>query len=185
MTTADKLLFFILFIFFADKCYGNPLKYEINEDEIRITDCNISYEGSLIIPSNIGGKPVTSIGIEAFLFCKRITSIYIPESIVKIEHAAFSYCDNLIKFEVDRLNQYFSSENGVLFDKSKSTIIQYPAGKSGICTIPKTVVDISDRAFLLCWKLNKIIAKSLGGAQPLCAWIGCDVLTQTVDNDYV
>ena len=45
----------------------NPnLKYEIQGDAVTITGCDKKASGELIIPAIIEGKPVTSIGNEAF-----------------------------------------------------------------------------------------------------------------------
>ena len=49
-----------------------------------ITDCNEEAEGELVIPEEINGVKVTSIGDFAFNWCNRLTSITIPDSVTKI-----------------------------------------------------------------------------------------------------
>jgi len=48
---------------------------------------------------------------------------------------------------VDTNNPAFSSLNGVLFDKSQATLIQYPGGLGGSYTIPGSVTSIGVAAF--------------------------------------
>jgi hypothetical protein len=49
---------------------------------------------------------------------------------------------------VDNANTAYSSENGVLFNKSKTTLIQYPIGNTNTSyTIPNSVTAIGNNAF--------------------------------------
>jgi hypothetical protein len=57
---------------------------------------------------------------------------------------------------VDSLNPAYSSENGVLFDKSQTTLIQCPGGKAGSYTIPNSVNTIGDIAFDGCTSLTNV-----------------------------
>ncbi len=70
------------------------LKYEIDGDEVTITD----YAGSattLTIPATIEGKPVTTIGRYAFSRCTSLTAITIPNSVTAIDDGAFQDCTSL------------------------------------------------------------------------------------------
>ena len=60
------------------------LTYEIADGQVTITDCNEAAAGELIIPDEIEGLPVTSIGDRAFWGCYRLTSITIPDSVTSI-----------------------------------------------------------------------------------------------------
>jgi hypothetical protein len=54
-------------------------------------------------------------------------------------------------------NAAYSSENGVLFDKTKTTLIQYPARKSDVSyVIPNSVESIGERAFTYCESLTEV-----------------------------
>jgi hypothetical protein len=62
---------------------------------------------------------------------------------------------------VDTNNPAFSSVDGVLFDKSKTTLIQYPPAQTGTSyTIPNSVTTIGDGAFYNCNSPTSVIIGS-------------------------
>ena len=97
---------------------------------------------------------VTSIGNHAF-WCAGITSIEISKNVDSIGEKAFVPCRSLENIHVDSENKNYTSENGVLFNKEKTRLIQYPSKKlDNIYEIPETVVEIGEYAFYECDKLN-------------------------------
>ena len=100
---------------------------------------------------------VTSIGDSAFENCVSLTEIIIPDSVISIGNHTFYNCDNLTEINVLENNQYYSSINGVLFNKDKTVLIQYPEGKENSeYTIPNCVITIGDSAFESIYKLYEI-----------------------------
>ena len=79
---------------------------------------------------------VATIGAGAFSFCSRLTRVTIGNSVTSIGIGAFGL-SGLNEITVDALNSVYSSVEGVLFNKSQTTLIQYPGGKGGGYTIPK------------------------------------------------
>ena len=76
--------------------YGNLTYYEYT-DGIRITigGCGESATGDLVIPDKIDGFQVVSIEPGAFSGCSGLTSITIPDSVIKIGEGAFGDCSSL------------------------------------------------------------------------------------------
>ena len=138
----------VLLLFGAvNEVNGDPLKYEVVGDTVTIKDCKETASGAMAIPSIYEGKPVTSIGDWAFYGCTKLTSATIPDSVTGIGYAAFSKCGSLKSIDVGEGNTEYSSEDGVLFDKNKTVLIHFPAGKGGHYTIPDGVTSIGDHAF--------------------------------------
>lgn len=102
---------------------------------------------------------VTNIGDHAFMECDRITNVTIPDSVTRIGDNALLWCDSLTSITVDEKNQHFSNDKyGVLFNKNKSTLIQYPIGKTSTeYSIPNSVTCIGDYAFNDCDILTSVI----------------------------
>lgn len=103
------------------------------------------------------GENLESIGEEAFLSCSKLTEINIPSKVSSIGEAAFGDCGNLENFSVAQENSHYSSLEGVLFNKAKTLLIQYPAWKTDdsqnlirAYSIPETVNRIGRRAFAGC-----------------------------------
>ena len=114
--------------------------------------CPMTKSGTYSIPSN-----VTSIEAVAFKCCENLTSIIIPDSVTTIDDSAFYGCSNVSEFIVDSDNPSFSSEDGVLFDKGKETLLHCPAKKSGTYTVPNGIKSIGEYAFDSCESLTSII----------------------------
>ncbi len=100
---------------------------------------------------------ITYIGNGAFYWCVSLTSVTIPNSVTYIGSAAFNWCENLTSIMVNSDNANYSSQGGVLFNKDKTILIQYPAGKrETIYTIPASVISIGESAFDSCWYLTSV-----------------------------
>jgi len=99
---------------------------------------------------------VTNIGANAFLLCESLTSISIPSNVTNIGSSAFAYCSNLTSINVNSGNAAYSSENGVLYNKNKTTLIRCPEGKTGSYVIPNSVTIINTWAFDNCKGLTSI-----------------------------
>ena len=107
------------------------------------------------------GNSVTSIGKSAFIYCEKLTSISIPNSVTSIGDGAFRYCKGLTTISVGSGNTVYASENGVLFNKNKTTLLFYPEGKAAASyTIPNTVTTIVNNAFHRCLYLTSVTIPS-------------------------
>ncbi|MGC1391444.1 MAG: leucine-rich repeat protein [Bacteroidales bacterium] len=97
---------------------------------------------------------VITIDYDAFFDCNGMTSIYIPSSVTSIGNQAFSANSAMITVASD--NAYYSSYDGVLFDKDKYKLINCPISKSGSYYIPSSVKSIENGAFEACNQLTSI-----------------------------
>lgn len=134
----------------------------------RIGDC--AFDSCKKLQSVILTNGVTHIGSHAFALCDDITSIEIPESVIEIDSCPFLRSPKLQTINVSRNNPYFCSVNGVLFNKSKTALIQYPCGKQGKYEIPNGVLQIEDSAFNGCYGLNSVTVPSSVRCIKSCAF---------------
>ena len=110
------------------------------------------FTGKLIIPQG-----VASIGNGAFFVCRGFTGeLTIPNSVTTIGNNAFYGCDNLTSINVAEDNTNYSSIDGVLCNKEKTTLIKCPEGKAGTFTVPHSVTNIIENAFSSCRSLTSV-----------------------------
>ena len=99
---------------------------------------------------------VSYIGSVAFGDCYNLPNVTIPGSVTYIENQAFDGCFSLTAIQVDAQNSFYSSVDGVLFDKSQSTLIEFPNGQGGSYAVPGSVTSIGDFAFKTCIYLTNV-----------------------------
>ncbi|MBE6564533.1 MAG: hypothetical protein E7655_04605 [Ruminococcaceae bacterium] len=124
---------------------------------------------------------VTQIGKNAFSNCLALKTVALPAALTKIGANAFSTCLALTAFTLSEDNAVYAVEDGVLFDKDKTTLLHYPAGKTereytvpdGVktlvvnafrgashlktLTLPASLTDMDDGAFISTHSLEKIV----------------------------
>ena len=100
----------------------------------------------------------------------------IPNSVI-IGDEAMSYCSGLTSINVSTDNPNYSSLDGVLFNKSKTTLIQYPGGKQGGYTIPNSVTQIGSAAFGGCIGLTSVTIPNSVTSIEYRVFYGCSGLT--------
>ena len=141
-------------------------------------------KNNIVIPSTIDGYKVIGIENMAF-YSKELTgTITIPEGITTIGADAFginpglsgtltlpstltsidpsfirdiseSEHNSITRIEIASGNNYFSTQDGILYNKNKTKLIKCPPGKSVTdLTIPETVTEIGNEAFLYCTNLR-------------------------------
>ena len=123
--------------------------------EVRISKY-IGSDKKIIIPETIQGLPVTLIGSSTFKKNEKLEYIKLPASLESLSAKAFQHCSSLTYIDIDENNPYFTSENGILYNKDKTTLVAFPVGRSGYFAIPDSVVSIADSAFYTCQYLTRI-----------------------------
>jgi hypothetical protein len=112
---------------------------------------NCSNLVSIILPEGL-----TSIGMQAFAGAG-VVSFTIPSSVNDIGVGALSASSGNKEIKVDPNNAVYSSVDGVLYSKDKTTLIQYPAWKEGSTfVISSAITNIEDRAIVYGWNLTAI-----------------------------
>jgi len=149
---------------------------------------------SIILP-----KTINSIGMFAFLYCTGLTSVTMPAQLSYIDDDAFSGCSNLSSFtipssvtsigsyafegcqwiDVASNNPYFSSVDGVLFDKHQKELLQCSNSKTSY-VIPSTVDSLAWGAFGSCSKLTSITIPSTIKTIPAVTFTDCTALDSII-----
>lgn len=91
---------------------------------------------------------VTYIGNKLFSDCRKLKTVSIPASVKGINPGAFNNCIGLRSIRVAKENKHYCSQDGVLFNKNMTRLIQYPLHKEDEAyTTPATLEKIRARAF--------------------------------------
>ena len=96
------------------------------------------------------------IGANAFSYCTSLLSVSIPESVEVIDEDVWGDCSNMIDINVSPQNDNYYSINGVLYNKKKDTLIQYPNGRQEPYIVPDGVKIIQKFGFTGCKELTTI-----------------------------
>lgn len=135
--------------------------YKIQDGEAVIVGLYDVQSGiSVKIPEKIANIPVTKIGEGAFCGNTKIQSLMIPAGIREIGNGAMESMSSLNKITVDKDNQFYSSEGGVLFNKDKTELLLYPQDSyNRTYSTPDSVKVIAKRAFENC-KIGILVLNS-------------------------
>lgn len=84
--------------------------------------------------------------------------INLPASVSRIEDNVFTGCFALTDINVDNDNQMYSSKDGVLFNKNRSTLMRYPINKSlSEYVLPDEVSNLPARCFSNSKNLTNVV----------------------------
>jgi hypothetical protein len=136
-----------------------------------------AFENCESLTSVTMGNNVETIGDNAF-WNTGLISVTISNKVTKIGQDAFVGCGKLTAITVAANNPNYSSDNGIVYNKNKTSLIMYPAGKTASSfTIPNSVTSIVDGAFQYNRNLKSITipdgVKSIGES----AFSGCTGFT--------
>ncbi|WP_196801141.1 leucine-rich repeat protein [Prevotella sp. AGR2160] len=109
---------------------------------------------SINVPST-----VKTIDREAFRDCQALKEVHLSAQTTYVSPEAFKHCDKLTKITVDEDNPVYSSVMGMLFDKSKTTLLIFPPGQAqkDLVVLPPSVTAIGDYAFYDCPNLTNVV----------------------------
>ena len=155
-----------------------------------------STSGAIIIPSTLGGYPVRSIGSRAFIWCKSLTSVTIPDSVWGIGPYAFYGCGSLTSVTIPNSVQSIQdsaflscwSLMSVTIPDSVMSIGRdafYGCSSLTSVTIPDSVTSIGDYAFRGCSSLTSVTIPDSITSISSYAFDGCSSLTSITIPDSV
>jgi uncharacterized repeat protein (TIGR03803 family) len=134
--------------FFRDEQYGKTSLTLVKLPESLTSIGNRAFQKCIGLKTIVFPSSCSSIGADSFRSCSGFTTVSIPSTLTLIGDRAFSGCSGLI--DVDNGNSSYSSIDGVLFNKEKTTLIQCTISKTGAFIIPSSVITIGQNAFNEC-----------------------------------
>ncbi len=136
-----------------------------------ITACNADG-GEVVIPSEIDGIKVTSVGSDAFFQCDRITAVTIPDTVTSIGENAFADCAAL---KTVKLGDAVAEIGACAFSSCSSL---------NELVLPESVKTVGEAAFTDCTALTTITVPDTDIAIESEAFLGCTALkTVTLPAD--
>lgn len=151
-------------------------EYTVENNEVIITGLKDNFHfQSVTIPSQINGKPVTTIGFFAFGACEELISVVIPDSVTTLGDSAFYGCTNLTDVKLSRKLTYLGENS---FFGTAITEIEIPKSLSKVgyyyidfekrspfsgalnlkkITFEEGITKIPDYMFLGCKSIENII----------------------------
>ena len=119
---------------------------------------------------------VETLSNYAFNTCQALTSVYIPASCTSIGSNPFVRCTGLKEIVVEESNPNYSSADGILYDKGKTTLISWPTAEGDIDIMP-SVTTIGVGAFDGCSALTSVDIPASVTMIGDYAFDGCSSLT--------
>lgn len=92
-------------------------------------------------------ESIEEIEEQAFAFCNSVREVRLDKKLCNIDVTAFEECTKLKTIVIDPSNQLYSSGDGVLFNKDKTSLLKFPAAKQGTYKVPVSVKKIGKYAF--------------------------------------
>ena len=134
-----------------DTVTDNGISYQVTAMKYNGVYCENSIT-CLIIPDSI-----VKIEAAAFISLQEVTNIVIGNGVTEISLRSFYLCGELERIDVSKQNSNYSSVDGVLFNKDKTELLYYPLGRKGAYTVPDGVIKIGAYAFMYCSGLTDIV----------------------------
>lgn len=160
----------------------------VAENDGRFSAVSPCPVGNITIPATLAGAKVTHIGRDAFLDCSALTSVTIPEGVVRIGRGAFRDCTGLKSITIPSSvkiieKDAFAGCNALASVSIPDGVKIIDRGAFYWCcglesiAIPSSVTQIGRDAFFCCRGLTSVtIPENVTDIVP-CAFRGCNALT--------
>ena len=121
------------------------------------------------------------IGDKAFYNCARLQALVISAATEKIGVRAFQGCTEFRRINVEPENKFFVSVNDILYDRSMTTILKYPANiDEAMFEMPSSVKTVAEYSFENVKKLMVVKISSSCSKIDNMAFINCEKLQKAV-----
>lgn len=177
----------VLFLGTTAKAAEEDYEYTVENGEACIT-AYCGMDTDVVIPAELGGYPVTSIGDYAFYACMDILSISVPATVTDLGDYAFATCWSMTEIQLPTgltsmgigVFEYCLDLQSVTIP---SGVTELPDNAFTMCgslvdvELPATMTSIGAYAFEYCTALSEITIPASVTAIGTDAFINCDVLT--------
>ena len=151
---------------------SGDMVYQASDDAATLV-CYFGSDSKVDIPAELGGKPVTSIGVYAFWNCRSLTKVTIPEGVTSIGDCAFQSCISLTEVNIPKSVETIGDEAFETCDSLTEV------------TIPEGVTSIGVYAFQFCNSLPEVTIPEGVTSIGDCAFHGCRSLTEVTISEGV
>lgn len=131
--------------------------------------------------SNVKSYIVKKIAADAFINQLGVSSLTIPQTVEDIDTPFCTGCSLLSQFAVSESNPWFTTHNGLLFDKDKETLVACPATMEAV-QLPSTMTTVGDSAFAGCFRLKDLTLPASVTTIGNNAFAGCKKLRTVTFN---
>lgn len=145
--------------------------YDLNDGELSAHTLHIGNLREVVLPESI--KNIVLSGYSALNFgtCS--------------DSSEFTRLSGAFAFDLETIvvpdgNKYYSSYDGILYNKEKTELLKCPASHSGELNFPTTLRKISPNAFRECKNLTKVELPNGVAEVGDCAFFGCSSLKELV-----
>ena len=142
--------------------------------------------GSVAIPANVMGFDVVGFDETVFQNNVNITSVAVPATVRYFDGWSFHGSRNLTAINVDEASESLLSEGGIVYDKSRTTLVCCPPGVTYL-EIPGDISVIGEGACSGLWNVKEVFipanVASIGfGAFAECKSLSTVVIAETVEE---
>ena len=126
---------------------------------------------------------VTSLKSMVFYGCKSLREYTIGAKVKNIDNMAFDGCTSLQRFIVDANNEWYSSQEGILYSKDNKTLTRCPVALySDGLVIPEGVETISSHAFNDCVNISSFVLPTTLRTIGSSAFSGCEMTSISIPS---
>ncbi|MBQ5334536.1 MAG: leucine-rich repeat protein [Oscillospiraceae bacterium] len=129
--------------------------FRLNEERAVLTEWN-KARATVELPNLVEGVPVRDIEPDAFAGCENLRDISLPMEMERIPFSELRQLRSLEAIRVSPQHASYSSQDGILYDKEKTELINCPAARFRPVHVPDTVKKIQKHAFSGCERVREI-----------------------------